>query len=91
MTSHLRQLLGEARVSRFEEHSFLTGLLLIAAAVVLAVVNGDLGGAAWALGALGLAVLGLCATSRAVRLYRANVAAALPESVGRAAIRIRPR
>jgi hypothetical protein len=62
---HLRRLLHEARVSRFEEHSFLTGLLSIAAAVVLAVVNGDLGGAAWAVGALGLAVLGLCATSRA--------------------------
>jgi len=88
---HLRQLLLDARVSRFEEHSFLTGVLSIAAAVVLAAVNGDLGGPAWALGALGLAVLGLCATSRAVRLYRSNVTAALPESVGRAGIRIRPR
>ena len=78
-------------MSRFEEHSFVTGLLLIGAAVVLAVVNGDLGGPAGALGALGLAVLGVCATSRAVRLYRANVTAALPESVGRAGIRIRPR
>ena len=38
-----------------------------------------------------LAVLGLCATSRALRLYRANVTAALPESVGRVGIRIRPR
>lgn len=91
MHDHLRQLLREARVSRFEEHSFLTGLLSIGAAVVLAVVNRDLGGAALALGALGLAVLGLCATSRAVRLYRASVAAALPESVGRAGIRSRPR
>jgi heat shock protein HtpX len=88
---HLRQLLSDSRVSQFEEHSFLTGLLLIVAAVVLAAVNGDLGGAARALGALGLAVLGLRATSRAVRLYRANVTAALPESVGRAGIRIRPR
>lgn len=78
-------------MSRFEQHSFLTGLLLIGAAVVLAIVNGDLGGAARALGALGLAVLGLCATSRAVRLYRTNVTAALPESVGRVGIRIRPR
>ena len=78
-------------MSRFEEHSFLTGLLLIGAAVVLAVVNGDLGGAARALGALALVVLGLCAASRAVRLYRANVTAALPESVGSAGIRIRPR
>jgi heat shock protein HtpX len=86
----LRQLLREARVSRFERDSFLTGALLIGAALVLAIVNGDLGGSAWALGALGLAVLGLCATSRAVRLYRANVTAALPESVGRAGIRIRP-
>jgi heat shock protein HtpX len=91
MHYRLRQLLREARVSRFEEHTFLTGLLLIGAAVVLALVNGDLGGAAQALGVLGLAVLGLCATSRAVRLYRANVTAALPESVGRAGIRIRPR
>jgi heat shock protein HtpX len=88
---HLRQLLRDSRVSQFEEHSFQTGLLLIVAAVVLAAVNGDLGGAARVLGALGLAVLGLCATSRAVRLYRANVTAALPESVGRAGIRIRPR
>ena len=55
-------------MSRFEEHSFVTGLLLIGAAVVLAVVNGDLGGPAGALGALGLAVLGVYATSRAVRL-----------------------
>jgi heat shock protein HtpX len=78
-------------VSRFEEHVFLTGLLSIVAAVVLAIVNGDLGGPARALGALALAVLGLCATSRAVRLYRANVTAALPESVGRTGMRIRPR
>jgi hypothetical protein len=90
MDHNLRQLLREARVSRFEEHSFLAGLLLIGAAVVLAVFNGDLGGSARALGALALAVLGLCATSRGVRLFRANVTAALPESVGRAGIRIRP-
>jgi heat shock protein HtpX len=88
---HLRQLLREALVSRFEEHSFLTGLLLIGAAVVLAIVYGDLGGSARALGALALAAMGLCATSRGVRLYRANVTAALPESVGRASIRIHPR
>lgn len=87
---HLRQLLREARVSRFEEHSFLTGLLLIVAAVVLAIVNGDFGGSARTLGALALAVMGLCATSRGLRLYRANVTAALPEWVGRASIRIRP-
>ena len=77
-------------MSRFEEHSFLTGLLLIVAAVVLAIVNGDFGGSARTLGALALAVMGLCATSRGLRLYRANVTAALPESVGRASIRIRP-
>jgi heat shock protein HtpX len=89
--NNLRQLMREARVSRFEEHSFLTGLLLIAAAMVLAVVNDDLGGSARALGVLALAVMGLCATSRGVRLFRANMTAALPESVGRADIRIRPR
>src|SRR3954447_8985768 len=91
MRYRMRKLLREARVSRFEEHLFLTGLLSIVAAVVLAIVNGDLGGPPGALGALALAVLGLCATSRAVRLYRANVTAALPESVGRTGIRIRPR
>ena len=84
----LRQLLREARVSRFEEHSFLTGLLLVGAAVVLAVVNGDLGGSARALGALALVVLGLCAASRGLRLYRANVTAALPESVRRIMVAI---
>jgi heat shock protein HtpX len=89
--NNLRQLMREARVSRFEEHSFLTGLLLIGAAVVLAVVNDDLGGSARALGVLALAVMGLCATSRGVRLFRANTTAALPESVGRADIRVRPR
>jgi len=36
---HLRQLLRDSRVSRFEEHSFLTGLLLIVAALALAAVN----------------------------------------------------
>ena len=36
---HLRQLLRDSRVSRFEEHSFITGLLLIVAAVVMAEVR----------------------------------------------------
>jgi heat shock protein HtpX len=90
MRSRTRQLLREAKVSRFEEHLLLTGLLSVGAAVVLAIVNGDLGGPARALGALALSLLGLCAASRGVRLYRANVTAALPESVGRAGIRIHP-
>jgi heat shock protein HtpX len=88
---HLIQLVRGARVSRFEEQSALTGVLLLLAGVVLAMVNGFLGGAAWLLGTAGLGALGLCALSRGVRLYRAGVAASLPESVGRVGVRIRPR
>jgi heat shock protein HtpX len=88
---HLRRLLRDARVSRFEEHSLLTGILLLVAGVLLAVVNGTVGGPAWFLGTTGLGVLGLCAISRGVRLYRAGVTAALPESVGRVGVRVRPR
>ena len=87
----ISQLLREARVSKFEEHVFLTGVLLLVAGAVLAAMNGTAGGPAWLLGWLGLGTLGLCALSRAVRLYRAGHAASLPRSVGRAGIRIRPR
>jgi heat shock protein HtpX len=86
-----RQLLRDARVSKFEEHTFLTGCLLLVAGSVLAGVNGTAAGPAWLLGWLGLGSFGLCAGSRAARLYRASGAASLPRSVGRTGIRIRPR
>lgn len=88
---HLAQLVRGARVSRFEEQSALTGLLLLVAGVVLALVNGTMGGPAWLVGTAGLGALGLCSLSRGVRLYRAGARASLPESVGRVGVRIRPR
>jgi len=87
---HLRQALREARLSSLEESSFVTGTLLLVAGTVSAVVSEDPGGAAWALGTIGLAALAVCAISRGVRLYRANVAAMLPQSVGRVGVRVRP-
>ena len=76
-------------MSGFEEHSFLTGVLLLMAGVVLAMVYGP-GGTARALGAIGLGAFGLCALSRGLRLYLANVTASMPESVGRVGVRVRP-
>jgi heat shock protein HtpX len=88
---HLRQVMREARVSGFEESSFITGILLLVVGTVEAWVREDPGGPAWTLGTIGLGALGLCAISRGVRLYRANVTASLPRSVGKVSVRIRPR
>ncbi len=88
---HVRRALADARISGFEEHSFLTGILLLAAGTVLAVYNGTPGGPAELLGMLGLGALAVCALSRGARLYSAGVAASLPRSVGRVGVRIRPR
>jgi heat shock protein HtpX len=87
----LRQLLRDARMSGFERHALLTASLLIVAGVVLATMNDSSGGPAWALGTLGLCLLGLCAILRGVRLYRAGAAASMPRAVGRVGVRIRPR
>ncbi len=87
---HVRQILREARVSRFEEHSFVTGILLLVVGTGVAVAHDDAGGLAWALGTMGLAAFGLCAISRGVRLYRANAAASLPRSVAKVRVRVRP-
>ena len=87
---HVRQLLRQAPMSRFEEHAFLTGMLLLAAGFVMVLVHGSPGGPAGLLGSLGLGVLALCALSRGARLYRAGVAASLPKSVGRVRVRVRP-
>jgi hypothetical protein len=87
----LRQVLREARLSSLEESSFVTGILLLVAAAGVAVVLGDPGGPARALGTMGLSVLVACAISRGVRLYRANEVASLPQSVGKVGVRVRSR
>jgi heat shock protein HtpX len=87
---YARQVLRKSRLSGFEEHSLVTGILLLVTATAAALVREEPGGLAWALGTLGLGVLGVCAISRGVRLYRANVAASLPRSVGRVGVRVRP-
>jgi len=88
---HLRRLLREARLSGFEQHALTTGVLLLPAALVLAIVNDSIGGPARALAAVGFATLALCAASRGAGLYHASAAASLPRSVGRVPVRIRPR
>jgi heat shock protein HtpX len=88
---HVRTLLREARLSGFERHALLTGVLLLPAALVLAFIDGSIGGPARALAAIGLALLALCAAARGTRLYRASAAASLPRSMGRVPVRIRPR
>jgi heat shock protein HtpX len=86
-----RQLVRDARLSGFERHTLITGVLLLPAALVLALVNHSTAGAARALAGLAFALVALSATSRAARLYHASAAASLPRSVGRVPIRIRPR
>jgi heat shock protein HtpX len=88
---HVRQSVRKARLSSFEEQSFVTGILLLVTGTVVAMVHDDPGGSAGLLGKIGLGLLGVCALSRGVRLYRANVAASMPQSVGRVGVRIRPR
>jgi Zn-dependent protease with chaperone function len=87
---HVRRVLREARLSSVEESSFVTGVLLVLAGALMAVAGDDPGGPARALGTIGLGVLGVLAIRRAVCLYRVNVAASLPRSVGRVSVRIRP-
>jgi heat shock protein HtpX len=85
---HLYQALEAARVSKLEERSMLAGALLLVAAV-MAVFAGA-AEVARALGTAGLAGAGSCASSRAVRLYRAGVTASLPTRVARVRVRVRP-
>ena len=86
---HVRRLMRDARVSKFEEHAFLVGFLLVVAGVVLAMVEGDIGGTARLLGLIGLGAFAVCALSRGVRLYLVGVAASLPRTVGRVGVRVR--
>jgi heat shock protein HtpX len=78
------------QASTFEKQAVVTGFLLLVAGAVLAVVNEFAGGPAQAVGTIGLGTLAVAALSRAVRLYRADAAVAMPASVGRVRIRVRP-
>ena len=86
---HVRRLLRDARVSKFEEHAFLVGILLLVAGIVTAVAEGSSGGTARLLGLIGLGAFAVCALSRGVRLYLVGVAASLPRTVGRVGLRVR--
>ena len=79
------------RLSGFEKHTFVTGVLLLPAGFVLTMANEDPGGPAQLLGVIGLLLIAVCALSHAARLYRSGVPASLPRSVGRVGVRIRPR
>jgi heat shock protein HtpX len=87
---HSRQVLRGARVSAFEGHSSIAGLVLILAAFVAAIASGDTGGLAQTIALAGFVAFALCAASRGVRVYRAGVTASLPASVGKTHVRIRP-
>jgi heat shock protein HtpX len=80
----------QGSLSAFETGLLRTGLLSLAVAAVTALFVWDARGVPRALGLAGLAALGLCAASRAIRLYRAGVEASLPAAVGRTPVRIRP-
>jgi heat shock protein HtpX len=88
---HLKRAQRRARLCGFEEHLLLAGILLIVAGAVAAWAAGGSGGSARVLGVIGLGALAVCATYRGLRLYRASAAASMPSSVGRVAVRIRPR
>jgi heat shock protein HtpX len=78
------------KASIFEKQAIITGFLLLVAGTVLAVANELAGGPAQAVGTIGLGTLAIAALSRAARLYRADAAVAMPASVGRVRIRVRP-
>src|SRR5690242_2103958 len=79
-----------ARLSTFEACTLRSGLLLLVFAAAASVFMWDARGYPRFVGMAGLAVLGLCAASRGVRMYRAGVKASLPASVGRTRVRIHP-
>ena len=64
--------------------------LLVLAAVAAALVAEDLGGLARGLGSGGLALAAATAASLGLRRYRAGLTAALPTSVARVEVRVRP-
>src|SRR4051794_22358141 len=87
---HLQRALRAANLSALEEGSLVAGVLLIFAAVVAGKVVGHADGLPRVIALVGLGGAGTCATLRGVRLYRAGVAAALPTSVAKVRVRVRP-
>src|SRR5687767_8162643 len=87
---YVRQGVEEPKLSVLEKQSLRTGLGLLVAAIVAMFATEDVGGLARFLASAGLFVLLLCATMRAVALYRAGATAPLPAAVGRVTVRIRP-
>ena len=87
---HVQRALRSARISALEVNSLLAGVTLIVVAVVGAAIVWDAAGEARLVAWAGFLSLCVCAISRGVRLYRAGTPAALPSSVGRVAVRVRP-
>jgi len=87
---HVQRALRSAGITALEVNSLLAGVTLIVVAAVGAALVRDAGGEARLVAWGGLLSLFVCAISRAVRLYRAGTPAALPASVGRVAVRVRP-
>lgn len=69
----------------------IAGVLLIVLAVALTLEAEDAGARAREIGALGLLAIVGWSISRGARLYRAGVVASLPATLGRSAVRVRPR
>jgi hypothetical protein len=63
---HVCRALREGRLSSFEEHSFVAGMLLLLVGTVVPAAHGDAGGLAGALGAMGLGTLGPSALASAL-------------------------
>jgi heat shock protein HtpX len=67
------------------------GVVLVIAAVVTMFATGDMAGAARLLALAGMGGFGVSAASRARRAYTAGLPGRMPGSVGRVAVRSRPR
>jgi heat shock protein HtpX len=78
------------RRSTFENQVLLTGFLLLLAGAFLAMGNDSPGGPARAVGIAALGTLAVAALSYSMRLYRADAAVAMPASLGRVRVRVRP-
>ena len=79
-----------AKLSTFERNALLVGVFSVVAAIGMAFGFETTGGSVRFMGLAGLLALLICASSRGIRLYRAGIRAALPTSVGRTRVRIRP-
>jgi heat shock protein HtpX len=87
---NLKLTVRALRLSPFERHATIAGLLTVVGAVVSGAFADDAGGTPRAIGSAGLVLLVLAAAARAARLYRDGVTASLPTSVARVRVRTRP-